>query len=91
MEERVTVTIQADKLNRICDVIFSNTPIAPVSTGTTKEEREFFKKEKAAYDWKMNRLKEMRQTVLNSYRGRQIDDVEIMEHLRSLLFSLINQ
>lgn len=92
-DEKIVVTVQADKNYRICDVIFPVMSVMPSkpTDASNKEDMKIYKEAKLHYDQYILTLKEMRQVALNCYRGRQANDPEIMEHLRILLSNLINR
>lgn len=92
-DEKVMVTVQADKNYRICDVIFPVVAVTPSkpTDASNKEAMQLYKTAKLHYDRYILDLKEMRQIALNYYRGRQANDSEVMEHLRTLLFTLYNR
>ena len=56
-----TITIQADKLHRICDIVYSNND------------------------------KSKRQTVLNFYKGRQLDDKDVQYSILQFMLNLENR
>lgn len=86
------VKVQADKLYRICDVIYPvsvaepQKPQDPSNKGAVKA----YNKAKLNYDIITQEVKNKRQIVMNSYKGRQLNSEDVQDSLGRLLFNLEN-
>lgn len=90
--KETVVRVQADKLYRICDVIYPvsaaepQKPQDPSNKGAVKAYNEA----KLNYDCVMQAIKNKRQIVMNSYKGRQLNSEDVQDSLGRLLFNLEN-
>lgn len=90
--EEIEVKVQADKLYRICDVIYPisvaepQKPQDPSNKGAVRAYNEA----KLNYDIITQEVKNKRQIVMNSYKGRQLNSEDVQDSLGRLLFNLEN-
>ena len=90
--KETVVRVQADKLYRICDVIYPvsvaepQKPQDPSNKGAVKA----YNKAKLNYDIIIQEVKNKRQIVMNSYKGRQLNSEDVQDSLGRLLFNLEN-
>lgn len=90
--KEIEVKVQADKLYRVCDVIYPvsvaepQKPQDPSNKGAIKAYNEA----KLNYDRAIQAIKNKRQIVINTYKGRQLNSVDVQDSLGRLLFNLEN-
>lgn len=90
--KETVVKVQADKLYRVCDVIYPvsvaepQKPQDPSNKGAVKA----YKDAKIEYDRKVQAIRNKRQIVMNSYKGRQLNSEDVQDSLGRLLFNLEN-
>lgn len=90
--KEIVVKVQADKLYRICDVIYPinasepQKPQDPSNKGVVKA----YKDAKIEYDRKVQAVRNKRQAVMNAYKGRQLNSEDVQDSLGRLLFNLEN-
>lgn len=89
--KEVMVIVQADKLYRICDVIFPVLAKAPsMPEEVNKETLKAYKEAKFEYDLRMQDLRMRRQAVMNVYKGRQLNSDRVKYSLHEFLINLVN-
>lgn len=86
LKDNSKVTVQADKLYRICDVIYPFNLVKPFrpavkNTASMKEYQE----QKKDYDMALMAIKNKRQLILNYFRGRQLNSETVLESLISFI------
>lgn len=85
------VIVQADRLCRICDVIYPVGAVKPQKPDFSKKEAvKAYKEAKLEYDRKEQVALRKRQAVMNVYKGRQLNDNDIQESLGQFLSNLEN-
>ena len=90
------VQIQANRNYGLCDVILPGTPVEPEKTYINfqkeerKKEKDLYDVRKAEYDKEMAKRKAIRNTLLNKFQGRQLNDEVIVESLKNTLYNLLN-
>lgn len=88
--KEIEVKVQADNLYRICDVIYP-TRVAPQQPqDSSKEAMKAYKEAKLKHDQIMQVIKNKRQIVMNAYKGRQLNSVDVQDSIGQLLFDLEN-
>lgn len=91
------VKVQANKNYGLCDVILPGTPVEPEKTYINlqkedrKKEKALYDARKAEYDKEMLKRKAIRNALFNNYQGRQLNNKEFVEHLRNVLYYLLNE
>lgn len=85
------VIVQADKLYRICNIIYPANASEPQKPDFSKKEAvKAYKEAKLEYDRKVQVTRGKRQAVLNIYKGRQLNDPDIQESLGQFLSNIEN-
>lgn len=90
------VQLQANKNYGLCDVILPGNPIQPERTylNLEKEKRKqaklLYNEKKAEYDKEMLKRNSIRNTILNKFQGRQLNDNIVLERIENVLSYLLN-
>lgn len=89
--KEIVVKVQADKLYRVCDVIYPVNVAAPQEPDpTNKGAVKAYKEAKLKYDQTITAINDKRQAVMNVYKGSQFNDPAIQDEIGELLFNIEN-
>ena len=90
------VQVQANKNYGLCDVVLPGTPVEPEKTYINlqkedrKKEKALYDAKKAEYDKEIAKRKAIRNTVLNIFQGRQMNDSLVIDNLKRVLYTILN-
>lgn len=90
------VKVQANRNYGICDIILPRNPVMPDKTYITstkedrKREKEMYESLKSIYDQKILNRKAIRNSILDKFQGRQLNDEVVVERLKNVLSDLLN-
>lgn len=86
--KEIEIIVQADNLYRICDIIYPMISKPRKPDSSEEEEIKAYKNAKIEYDRKVRARRNKRQAVMNVYKGRQFNSVDIQDSLGQFLSDL---